>query len=215
MIHGMGILLVCLLITLPLKAGAEGIPLNGNERRYDWYVSQYGTGPDALINCGPACAVMAAKWYDEAFGGTVQEARDSNPALKGKWWYYRHIQSYLIQNGTDVSHAYHALQSDFKRILDENKIIIANIHSRDITYRDDETDIGRFYEGCFGHFIILKGYREADGTDYFEVYDPYTLESFYADGSPKGRDRIFPADEVIGSVRDWGDGEYLIVNPPR
>jgi len=189
--------------------------INTIRRSYDWYLNQYDTGEDARINCGPACAVMAAKWYDADFQGTVRQARESIPDLAGKWWYYRDIRSYLSQDGIDMTYALSFTINDAIKTLDEGKMMIVNIHSRDISYRNDETAIGRFYTGEFGHFIILKGYRQADGVSYFEVYDPYTMNSYDADGLPMGKDRLYPADEVETSVCGWGDAEYIIINPPK
>jgi len=182
------------------------------ERNYDWYLNQHGTGDDEWINCGPACALMAALWFNEGFEATVQETRDSIPGLEGKWWFYRDIRSFLSQNGIDITYSFAFSLDDAKKALKEGRIIIVNIHTRDIAYRNDITTIGRFYTGEFGHFIILKGYRVLDGSEYFEVYDPYTINDFFADGSPMGKNRLYPADEVIKSVRDWGDAEYIVIN---
>ncbi len=48
----------------------------GNNREYDWFIDQGNTGEHSNSNCGPASVVMAMKWRDEDFEGTVEEARE-------------------------------------------------------------------------------------------------------------------------------------------
>ena len=183
-------------------------------RDYDWYLNQQGSGPDEDINCGPACAVMAALWYDGNFPITVEEARNSIPEVLREWWYYKHIKSFLRSNNIDITYMYSFSADAARSYIDKNSIMIVNLHMKDITYGRGDDRIGRFYGKTYGHFIILKGYVTIDGVDYFEVYDPYTMNSYYTDGSPKGKDRLYRADEVEKTVRDWGDGEYIVINPP-
>jgi len=35
-----------------------------NDRDYEWYVDQYGSGTHSKMKCGPTCCVIAAKWYN-------------------------------------------------------------------------------------------------------------------------------------------------------
>ena len=185
----------------------------GIERDYDWYINQIGSGADEYINCGPACAVMAAKWSDRNFNETVLDARNSFPDVLNQWWFYRHIRDYLEYNDVSITYSYSFNLNDAISYLDNGRIIIANIRAGDISYGDDNSGTGRFYSYDEGHFIILKGYYTIDGNTYFEVYDPFTINEYYGDGSPKGRDRLYPANEVVSSVSSWGDGEYIVVNP--
>jgi len=181
-----------------------------------WYLNQLYSGNDANINCGPAVAVMAAKWFDSNFTGTIRQARGSQPDSRGEGWFYRNICTYLEANDVNITYSYSFTTSKAIELLNENRIIITGILTSDIAFRNDETQIGRYYyiEYGSGHFIILKGYSIIDDVGYFEVYDPYTGYHYYSDGSPMGKDRLYPADEIEKSVRGWWDSEYIVVNPP-
>jgi len=183
------------------------------EQIYDWYLNQSGSGEDSYINCGPAVAVMAAKWYNRNFSGTIKQARDSIPGTRNEWWYYKHIVEYLRSVNVSFTYTYSYSSVNAMKWLDEGKIIIANTRMSDITFRNDSTRIGRFYSYNGGHFIILKGYYKIDGINYFEVYDPFTMNEYYSDGTPKGKDRLYLMSEVTASVISWGDGEAIVINP--
>ena len=192
----------------------EPIFINTEKDKYfDWYINQLYTGEDAFINCGPAVAVMAARWHNPDFTGTVEEARNSQPDTRGKWWFYRNIRIYLEANNIDITYLSSFTINKAIEHLDKGRIIIANIKCGDISFRNDETQIGRYYQYDSGHFIILKGYTEIDDIKYFIVYDPFTIYDYRSDGTPKGKDRLFNASEVSRSIRSWGDSMYIVIYP--
>ena len=47
---------------------------------------------------------------------------------------------------------------------------------------------------------------------FFELYDPYTWHLAYANGTPKGRNRHYPAADLSKAIAKWWN--YLIVIPP-
>jgi hypothetical protein len=57
----------------------------------------------------------------------------------------------------------------------------------------------RFYPvtPLFAHFILLKGYKIVDEITWFEVYDPYSNDQKYLDGSLKGRNRYYRGTELM------------------
>jgi len=188
------------------------------DRDFNWYLTQMDSGEDEFINCGPAVATMATLWYFQYIDFTIEDARNSIPERLNQWWFHRDIASVLYDAGvsfdwTDAFTLYDALVW-----LREGRIMTALIDATDITFRLDETRIGRFYsydyDGILGHFIIIRGYYIVDGNLYFVVYDPWTIGYYCADGWPLGRGRLFCAFEVTYSIMGWGQGWVIIVNNP-
>ncbi|MCL1940891.1 MAG: C39 family peptidase [Synergistaceae bacterium] len=164
---------------------------------------------------------MAVKWFHENFNGTIQRARNTQPVngnnrINSKWWYYEDINYYLEKNKVDFEYTDTFTINDAKKRLDENKIMIVCIRMGAVTFKNDDSRIGRFYRNRSGHFIIIKGYCTIDGREYFEVYDPNTKNNnLYPDGSPKGKGRLYSVKEVSRSVTRWGNGRFITVNPPK
>jgi len=184
-----------------------------NDRDYEWYIDQYGTGTYWQMNCGPACCVMAAEWYDENFSGTVEGAREEF-VLEGKGWSSKEMGSYLKQNGIPFSFE-EASISSFKKELNKGNILILLLDMEYIsTDFSSEQRVNKYGINSSSHYIIVKGYRVVDGTTYFEVYDPNSRNRVFPDGSPKGKDRYFLADEVITAVKSvWN--YYIAISAPE
>jgi hypothetical protein len=211
---------------------SEYISLN---RDYDWYVDQYEYRLGYLYNDGPACAVMAAKWADAEFAISLRDAREAyrnnGRGYAGRWRFddissLLHAYEIPCQNDYDIS------LSNMKEHLDNGNILIVYISTWYISYNNIEAQrTGKYYSSFNGrsvnptsirasarHFIILKGYRIVDGKTYFEVYDPFGAW-LYADGTPKGQDRYYLADEVfdgMDAVDDYYGAEvidhYLVIS---
>ena len=186
-----------------------------SDRNFDWYINQLGTGVDEYINCGPASAVMAALWYSHGeFAVSVEETRNSIPAILNQHWFYTDIAAFLHYYGVDITIANLVTPKYLISWLNEGRILIVNIRAGDISHGDRDSGIGRFYSFNGGHFVILKGFYVVDNVGYFQVYDPFTMFDFYDDGYPMGKDRLFRVDEVASSVDSWGGGQVIIVNNP-
>ncbi|MDR0914486.1 MAG: C39 family peptidase [Oscillospiraceae bacterium] len=191
------------------KTETEHISQN---RSYEWYIDQWNTGYASGNNCGPSCAVMAAKWFDEDFQKTVEDARDTFPN-DGGWWYINNIYDFLTDNDIPCALKSNISLSSIKSEIKDGNILIFNINTEDIPYNyEEEQHTGKPYIGDFGHFIIVKGYRVVDDTTFFEVYDPYGFDAKYSDGTLKCKDRYYLADEVINSASGWCP-EYLAILP--
>ena len=185
---------------------AIGVSLN---RDYDWYIDQETTGEHAYDNCGPVSTVMAMTWYDQTTQLTPEQAR-AEIRPEGGWWYTDDIEATLTKN--QVPNSYQPFESaeDIVRLIDSQRIAILCIDTAHLSYNPaDNTRIGKFYDGSFGHFIVAKGYRYIDDELFIEVYDPWSLGQTYADGSLKGQDRLYPADELEEAIRQWWN--WLIV----
>ena len=180
-------------------------------RSYNWYIDQWNTGEHYYENCGPASTTMAAKWSDESFTETTQDARDTfHP--DGGWWNTTDISNYL--SSFNIPHEFLALFSDseysgkiLKDELDAGNILIL---CTDMYYiRPSLSDfyrVDKFYRTAsdgWGHFFIVKGYKQVDDYLFFETYDPYNSEKAYADGTPKGKDRYYRVEDVYLATSNW------------
>jgi hypothetical protein len=183
------------------------------DRNYDWYIDQADTGVHADNNCGPTTVTMAAKWNNRSFSRTAEDARNMyRPS--GGWWYTDDIINYLnyyhIQNETSWFYG----EEQIAGLVDDGYIVILCL---DMSYIErnysPEQRTGRFYSYDSGHFLIVKGARKIDDQLYFEVYDPNNWHMTYSDGSEKGKNRYYRAEELSMAVWYWW--EYLIIVYPE
>lgn len=187
------------------------MPLSvANERPYNWYIDQGNTGTYGGDNCGPSASVMAGLWQDESFDYTPQEARGEFRS-SGGWWYTDDIKSFFKQH--KINYEIDDFDGSYELIntLNDGHIILLCI---DTSYLSeiDETDsyFGKFYDYDGGHFLIVKGYTYIDDFLYFEVYDSNCWGESYSDGSPKGKDRLYPYDELEEAIEVWWDNFFII-----
>lgn len=180
-------------------------------RDYDWYIDQSYTGYASSNNCGPSCAVMAARWSYKDFPKSVEEARDTAPN-DGGWWFISNIYDFLSNNEIPCQVNQNISESDALSYLDNGKILIVCINTKDITFNfESEQRTGKYYNRDTGHFIVLKGYMIVDGKTYFEVYDPLHSDGTYFDGTPKGKDRYYLTSEIVYSSLNWWP-EYIVIS---
>lgn len=181
-----------------------------NNRPYNWYVDQGDTGIHAGDNCGPSATVMAAKWQNEAFDQSAYNARtEFRPS--GGWWYTDDIKSYF--NRYDVVYQVDEYDGVYELVqaLNEGDIILLCLDTTFIDAKDEsDSYVGRFYSYEGGHFLIVKGYVYIDEDLYFEVYDSNCWGESYTDGSPKGKDRLYPGDEIDEAVLEWWSYYFII-----
>jgi len=181
-----------------------------NDRPYNWYIDQGDTGTHAGNNCGPSSVVMVSIWQDENFKVTPQEARGEFRSFGG-WWYTDDIKDFFDKHSISYDVDDYDGTMELISTLEAGHIILLCI---DTTYIEekDETDsfIGKFYDYDGGHFLVVKGFTYLDGTLYFEVYDSNCWGESYQDGSPKGKDRLYRADELHESIEVWWDYYFII-----
>jgi hypothetical protein len=187
-------------------------------RDYDWYVDQYEERLGHQYNDGPACAVMAAKWADADFPQSLTHARETYMNNKLGYigrWKFGDIYNYLSANDIPCQFDYCISLPYLVEHLDNGNILIVYITTWSIILnKKEEQRTGKYYSSFSGrrvnitaarassrHFIILKGYRIVDGKTYFEVYDPFGAWR-YDDGTHKGQDRYYLADEVINGMEN-------------
>ena len=175
------------------------------------------TGFDSGNNCGPSCVTMVGKWSDSTFSKTAQDARKKYEP-QGGWWSTGDIDSYLYEN--NITHRIVALPAtandakDFlKHQVDLKQIVLLNIDMNYIRQSQDgyyHTD--KFYATTsgWGHFFIVKGYKDVDNETFLEIYDPYSWGNLNVDGSPKGKDRYYRYEDVFAAANGWWQYAFII-----
>ena len=175
-----------------------------NNRSYIWYIDQTTTGFDSSENCGPSSVTMACKWADSTFTKTAHDARMKYES-QGGWWSTGDIDSYLYDN--NVNHRIVSLPATaqdtklfLKRQIDLKQVVILNIDMNYIRQRQNAYyHVDKFYATTsgWGHFFIVKGYKEVDNEMYFEIYDPASGGDVNSDGTLKGKDIYYRFEDVF------------------
>lgn len=184
-----------------------------NSREYAWYHDQLNTGTYSLINCGPTAVTMAIKWADPTFTKTPLDARMMfRPA--GGWWFTNDIINYLNVHSVDNYTLALTNINVLRQELDEGNIAILCLDMYYVTYSNvSKYRYNKFYTTNapeWGHFIVIKGYKEVDDTLFFEAYDPYSLGSTYSDGELKGKDRYYTSADLNLATNIWWDFAIII-----
>jgi hypothetical protein len=211
--------------TLTVKSEPEilgmGTQLNSSRslnRTFNFYWDQKGTGTYSSINCGPTVTTMAAKWADSTYNLLPVDARNTiRPS--GGWWYTNDIVNYLNSFGlrpqiirlTDI-------KNNIKACIDKNYVVILCLDMYYVSINlDDTQQTNKFYQTNnkdWGHFILIKGYREVDGKFYLEAYDPYSWSKLYfINNELKGKNRYYLKEDIKQATDVWWP--YAIVIPPK
>lgn len=189
-----------------------------NNREYDWYLDQSLTGTYSGINCGPTSTTMAAKWSDETFSLSPEDARAAyRPS--GGWWYTSDIDNYLTDN--QIDHHFVSLGNDsystaqvLKNNIDGGNIAILCLDMFYIRSAGElDHHIDKFYSTSgpdWGHFIVVKGYKVVDNHYLFEIYDPYCYDKKYTDGSLKGQDRYYRSSDLFDATSIWWNHSIIL-----
>lgn len=76
--------------------------------------------------------------------------------------------------------------------------------------------IGRYDGFSFGHSMLIIG--SVDNQTNYQIHDPNVFEEeeidWYLGGNPKGRNRLYNADEVWATVHGYAGGFGIAVAPP-
>lgn len=197
------------------------IPVIGDRksqnRSYEWYIDQFGTGVYESNNCGPTVSTMVLKWYNESFNRTVLDAR-AEIKPDGKWWQTQDIKAYLEKYGTTSKYYKFNDLVDLKTVIDKGGIAILCLDMYDgyftsLTGNPAAFRIHKYYISKinFGHFIVVKGYIYSNNKLYFEVYDPWSKHMKYPDGQLKGKDRYYlGTDLLMAATERW---DWIIAVP--
>lgn len=182
-----------------------------NERPYEWYIDASQTGKYSAVNCVPSSAVMAGRWLDEDFPYTVEEAR-ALLEKNGEGWNKKYLSIFFSISGIESKLSIYNGPNDLIEEIDLGNILVVGIDLKEIVYKNsDASSIGRYIGPGGAHALIIKGYVYIDSKLYFEAYDPTGgYGASYSDGTHKGKNRLYPADEFDRAIKgNWG-GYYVI-----
>ncbi|HTD97700.1 MAG TPA: hypothetical protein VK668_00360 [Mucilaginibacter sp.] len=186
---------------------------------YNYYYDQFDGSAYQAINCGPTVTTMAIKWADPAFSKAPVDARNTIPA-SGGWWYTTDIGNYLTMDNINYSIvSFNASNSDnvIRHSIDNNNEVILCLDMSYALYNASATEhTNKFYatnSDGWGHFLLVKGYKEVDGKVYYEIYDPYTDHKTYQDNSPKGKDRYYLNTTITDATSIWW--AYAMIIAPK
>ena len=186
---------------------------------YDYYFDQFDGSKYAGINCGPTVTTMAIRWADPSFSKKPVDARNAIPA-NGGWWFTSDIQNYLDSdniNHSVVSFTTVNANDVIERSINNGDAVIICLDMYYAAYNPIATQhTNKFYQTNgtgWGHFLLIKGYKEVDSKVYYEIYDPYTNHESYADSSPKGKDRYYLSTTITAATNVWWP--YAILVAPK
>lgn len=206
----LGVLAALLAGLLPLAAPA---PVRAEAARApapSWYRYQgeptsYDARGNQVVNCGPTSVAMAIQ-YARSTAVPIRDIR----AFVGKdkrYTDWRDVSRSLDEWGVSYRSSIYNARALRDAISRGNIAIVALNMDRislgaDVDGRSTDPSLrtGRYETAADAHWIVVKGVTP-DG-EYFEVYDgnvwggPGDARYWYADGTPKGLDRLYRASEV-------------------
>lgn len=171
----------------------------------DWYLTQFNTG--TLSNCGPASSAMAISWGSGNLF-PVSAVREAVGWQGDGGTSFEELLPVIKKNGVDAELRPLRNFDDIKELIDGGctAIVLFNISGLTTSAKEPLRDpFGKYYEDDVGHYIVVKGYSK-DGK-YIIVHDPIPSDWSrnrlrYADGvSMIGKNRYYPASELLGSLR--------------
>ncbi len=191
------------------------------EKSYDIYLDQFDGSPFSSINCGPTVITMAIKWSDSTFAPLPKDARQAIRSTGG-WWttadmeYY--MRGYGINNNT---FPLTDIESTVKQIIDNGDIGVLCLDMFYVTRNiSNEQHTNKFYNTDakdWGHFLLVKGYKQVDSKFYLEINDPYSRGDKYstpdAMGQYKGKSRFYESSTIKQSTDIWWP--YIIAIAPK
>lgn len=172
---------------------------------FDWYRTQFNTGTTS--NCGPASAAMGIAWSTEKHF-PVSAVREAIGWQGDGSTSFEQLLKVIKDQGIPAAITPVRNAQSIKDVIDAGGIALVLFRTEGVgtaAGNPAEDLFGKYYEDSAGHYIVIKGYS-LDG-EYFVIYDPipsdWSYNSFrYGDDlSMIGRNRYYPAAELLGSLR--------------
>ncbi len=187
------------------------------------YQGEADSGLGRYVNCGPASVAMAIQRYTGARipVGTIRSA------IPGELGYtsLSQLTSLLDQYGVRYRRTI-GQPSDIRQALARGNPVIALVRMGAIDPGADYNGAsaspgirtGRYNDFGGGHYFVIRDVTK-DGR-YYRVHDPLVFLPFgyatywYADDSPKGRDRLYPIEEVHAAMYAYGGNQAVELLAP-
>jgi hypothetical protein len=203
-------------------------------RVYEWFVDQERTGRYSARNGGAACAVMAAYWSDVSYIGSAEAYRKELDSIRfertkndpnGTWPPGTSLFTTDLMDFFDSRRVQWKIAElrdkgqTIRECLDKEYILVVCVDMNLLPYNSNIYQYtNRFYQTdgfSAGHFLVIKGYKEVDGTLWFEAYDPYSAGQKYpVNGEVKGKNRYYSAEHLSRAADLWWDYAYVIAQKP-
>jgi len=188
-------------------------------KSYNFYFDQFDGSQYQSINCGPTVATMALKWADSTFAKKPVDARNRIPE-SGGWWFTSDIQYYLGLDGINSKiDTMDNLAAVVKRHIDNGNLLVLCLDMYGVPQNGiDYQHVQKFYltsAASWGHFLLVKGYKQTTTNFYLEIYDPYSAMHAYSvitPGQLKGKDRYYVDYSIKFAAAHWWP--YVIVVAP-
>ena len=187
-------------------------------RDYKFYFDQFDGSASQAVNCGPTVSTMAIKWADSTFTKTPADARNTyEPG--GGWWSTRNVTDYLTGNGINfTTDTISNLDSLVQVNINANKVLILCLDMFYVEYNNiPYQHLNKFYTtnaAGWGHFILIKGYKQMSDGFYLEVYDPYSQGMQYYPSviahEPMGEDRFYLDMDIKKATDMWNPYAYIV-----
>lgn len=191
-----------------------------------WYRFQgeADSGEARYVNCGPASVAMAIQRSTGA-RVPVAEVRSSIPGNGLGTTSLAELTGLLDQYGVRYRRSIGSPR-DVDAALRRGAPVLALIGMGGIEPGPDydgasaspNQRTGRYYRYAGGHYFVIRGIS-ADGG-YYRVHDPNVYlpsgypRYWYGDGSPKGRDRLYPRGQVWAAMLAYGGDQAVELPPP-
>lgn len=191
-----------------------------------WYRFQgeADSGPARSVNCGPASVAMAV----QRFTGARIPVRDVRSAIPGNPSGYTSMGDLTgLLSGYGVQYRWSVGQPrDLDAALRRGNPVLALVTmdridpgaDYDGRRADPAQRVGRYYVFGGGHYLVIKGLSEDRRA--YRVHDPNVYlplgyaTYWYADDTPKGRDRLYPREQVWAAMYATGGNQAVELLPP-
>jgi len=172
---------------------------------FNWYRTQFNTGTPS--NCGPASASMAISWAGGKYF-PVSAVRQAIGWQGNGGTSFDELLKVMVNQGVKASVQPLKTMQNIQSVIDSGGVAIILFHTDGVksSRNNPATDLfGKYYNDSVGHYVVVKGYSL--NGEYLVIHDPipsdWNANSFrYEDEiSMIGRNRYFPASEVLHSLR--------------
>jgi len=178
--------------------------------RYYRYQGEWNSGSMAHSNCGPSCVAMAIQFARGNLWVAISDIRDQ---IGGTSWTYPSQLQGALAHWDVPSHALPDESALLAAITDPNRVVLLHLYMNWFppgadylwAYSDPALHHDRYYAYDSSHWVLVRGLSD-DGV-WAVCHDPNVWDGngsyWYQDGSPKGENRHYALDQLLGSARAY------------
>ena len=182
------------------------------------YFAQGGTGSESGVNCGPATVAMAVN-YSGASAPSVGNVRATlgltGPTDIDQWAWLLDVYAvpwYPVWSQEQIANS---LRKGHPIVVGTWMGSFSRAGDFEVAFAENADWQGRYDAFSEGHGFLLTGISD-DGLSYL-VHDPNVFPGdatgYYADGTPKGKNRRYSVAETLYTLSNLGDSMAIAVAP--